>query len=134
MSYLINRLNRRAFLRLSVMAGSGWLTIGWLGQAAAEAAELSDSSLTPDAALQKLLAGNQRFVQHHPEYPDQTESRLLEVAQAQHPFVTILSCADSRALLKSSSIKASATFLMSASLATLSLPLRWAALSMRSFC
>ncbi len=97
MSYLINRLNRRAFLRLSVMAGSGWLAVGWLGQAAAAAAELSDSSLTPDAALQKLLAGNQRFVQHHPEYPDQTESRLLEVAQAQHPFVTILSCADSRA-------------------------------------
>ncbi|MBW4588503.1 MAG: carbonic anhydrase [Aetokthonos hydrillicola CCALA 1050] len=53
-------------------------------------------SLTPDAALEKLLEGNQRFTQHHPQYPDQSAARLLEVAQAQHPFATILSCADSR--------------------------------------
>lgn len=65
----------------------------------AQAAELhpeSPQSLTPDAALQKLLEGNQRFVQHQPQYPDQSAARLQEVAQAQHPFATILSCADSR--------------------------------------
>ncbi|MBF2008440.1 MAG: carbonic anhydrase [Chlorogloeopsis fritschii C42_A2020_084] len=63
-----------------------------------QAAELPSTtqSLTPDAALQKLMEGNQRFVNHKPQYPDQSQARLQEVAQAQHPFVTILSCADSR--------------------------------------
>jgi carbonic anhydrase len=42
------------------------------------------------------MEGNQRFVQHQPQYPDQSQARLQEVAQAQHPFATILSCADSR--------------------------------------
>jgi carbonic anhydrase len=63
----------------------------------AEAAEaIAITSLTPDDALQKLMDGNQRFVQHQPQYPDQTAARLQEVAQVQHPFATVLSCADSR--------------------------------------
>jgi len=62
----------------------------------AEAAEAIATSLTPDDALQKLMEGNQRFVQHQPQYPDQTAARLQEVAQVQHPFATVLSCADSR--------------------------------------
>lgn len=94
---MTDSINRRNFLHLGAMAGCGIMAGGgWLWQTAAEASELPDS-LSPDAALQKLLVGNQRFMQHHPEYPDQTEARVHEVAQAQHPFVTILSCADSRA-------------------------------------
>lgn len=50
----------------------------------------------PKTALQQLLAGNQRFVQQQRQYPHQSRLRLQEVAQAQHPFATILSCADSR--------------------------------------
>jgi carbonic anhydrase len=53
-------------------------------------------SLNPDAALEQLMVGNQRFVQHQLQHPDQSESRMREVAQAQHPFATVLSCADSR--------------------------------------
>lgn len=63
---------------------------------AAELSSIAPPSLSPDDALQKLIDGNQRFVQHQPQYPDQSEARLREVAQAQHPFATILSCADSR--------------------------------------
>lgn len=63
----------------------------------AQAAELSSSGgLDPDAALQRLLEGNHRFTQHRPLYPDQSQARLQEVSLAQHPFATILSCADSR--------------------------------------
>lgn len=51
---------------------------------------------SPNAALKQLMAGNQRFMQHHPLYPDQTAARLQETAQSQHPFATVLSCADSR--------------------------------------
>jgi carbonic anhydrase len=92
-------INRRDFLRLSVAGGiattaSYLSSYGWT--AAGEAAELPDAALTPDAALEKLMAGNQRFVQHQPNYPHQSQKRLAEVAQAQHPFATILSCADSR--------------------------------------
>lgn len=87
-------MNRRGFLRFGI-AGGVLAASGWLGKSA-RAAEIT-ASLSPDEALQKLLAGNQRFRQHHPEYPDQTEARVVQVSQAQHPFVTILSCADSRA-------------------------------------
>jgi carbonic anhydrase len=53
-------------------------------------------SLTPNAALKQLMAGNQRFVQHQPQHPHQSAARLQEVASAQSPFATVLSCADSR--------------------------------------
>ncbi len=53
-------------------------------------------SMTPDAALKELLQGNQRFVNHTPKYPHQSAKRVQEVAKGQHPFVAVLSCADSR--------------------------------------
>lgn len=62
----------------------------------AQAAELA-APIDPEAALQRLMQGNQRFVHNRRQYPDQSQSRRQEVAQAQHPFATILSCADSRA-------------------------------------
>ncbi len=43
-----------------------------------------------------MLNGNQRFTGHHLEHPDQSEERVLELTQSQHPFATVLSCADSR--------------------------------------
>ncbi|HEY9832147.1 MAG TPA: carbonic anhydrase [Stenomitos sp.] len=50
----------------------------------------------PDAALKRLMDGNQRFVTQKIKHPDQSKARMKEVAQAQHPFATVLSCADSR--------------------------------------
>ncbi len=52
--------------------------------------------LGPDAALKRLMDGNQRFVQQKGEHPDQSQARIKEVAEAQHPFAALLSCADSR--------------------------------------
>lgn len=95
-------MERRDFLKLGMTGAFGMMLTAsdllWqVKQAkAAEIPSNSPESLTPDAALQKLIEGNQRFIQHHPQYPDQSELRLHEVAQAQHPFATILSCADSR--------------------------------------
>ncbi len=63
---------------------------------AAEIPAQPPTSLTPDAALQQLLAGNQRFIHQQPQHPDQSAARVKSLSQAQHPFVTILSCADSR--------------------------------------
>jgi carbonic anhydrase len=86
-------IDRRGFLKLGAAGLLVASDLCWQNQLA-EAAQLS--ALDPDAALQKLMAGNQRFNQHQPLYPDQSQARLREVAQAQHPFATILSCADSR--------------------------------------
>jgi carbonic anhydrase len=97
-------IERRDFLKLGVTGAFGMMvTAGdllWQVEQA-KAAGLNGSSATPeslnpDGALQKLIEGNQRFVEHKPQYPDQSAARLQEVAQAQHPFATILCCADSR--------------------------------------
>ncbi|MDZ8240957.1 MAG: carbonic anhydrase [Nostoc sp. ChiQUE01a] len=92
-------MERRDFLKLGVTSAFGMMVTAsdffWRVEQV-KAAELPSQSLSPDAALQKLIEGNQRFVQHQPQYPDQSATRLQEVAQAQHPFATILSCADSR--------------------------------------
>lgn len=95
-------MERRDFLKWGITGALGMAVTAndllWrVEQAkAAEIPSTSPESLNPDAALQKLMDGNQRFIQHHPQYPDQSALRLQEVAQAQHPFATILSCADSR--------------------------------------
>jgi carbonic anhydrase len=95
-------MERRDFLKLGVTGAFGLVITAsdllWQVEQvkAAELPSAAPQSLSPDAALQKLMEGNQRFAQHHPQYPDQSQARLQEVAQVQHPFVTILSCADSR--------------------------------------
>lgn len=106
MSRINGFIGRRELLKLAGVGGVGLATTGtsrllWRVQPA-QAAELQADAqrnqelVSPDAALKKLLDGNKRFVQHKPEYPDQSQARLQEVATAQHPFATILSCADSR--------------------------------------
>lgn len=96
------RNNRRDFLRLGSISAVGLAATAsnllLLAQQtqADELPAIAPSALSPQAALEKLLAGNQRFVQHEPQHPDESAKRLRDVAQAQHPFVTILSCADSR--------------------------------------
>ena len=90
-----NFIDRRNFLKLGSIAALLASAAFWQVNQA-EAGEPAPAVISPDAALQKLMDGNQRFVQHQPQHPDQSAARLQEVAQAQHPFATILSCADSR--------------------------------------
>jgi len=90
-------LSRRSLLKFGAGAiGTGVVTAG-LGSnlLAAEKAPAEDE-ITPDKALQELLDGNQRFVQRKRRNPNQTYSRLVEVAKGQKPFASILGCADSR--------------------------------------
>ena len=42
------------------------------------------------------MEGNQRYIEQKRTFPDQARSRVVEVAQGQHPFATILACSDSR--------------------------------------
>jgi carbonic anhydrase len=43
-----------------------------------------------------LMAGNARFLAEASKHPDLSLDRLRQVATGQHPFATILACADSR--------------------------------------
>lgn len=64
------------------------------GSAAGSAASSATSS--PEAILQQLLAGNQRFVANALTHTNQTASRRDEVAKGQHPVAMVLTCSDSR--------------------------------------
>lgn len=100
MNYKNNFMDRRKFITLSSVGAFSLAATAsnliWSVQAAQADTGPAIAPLDPEAALQKLLDGNQRFVQHQPLYPDQSASRVQEVSQAQHPFATVLSCADSR--------------------------------------
>ncbi|MFJ9775758.1 carbonic anhydrase [Kitasatospora sp. NPDC101157] len=53
-------------------------------------------TLSPQAAFEMLLAGNQRFVTGIPEHPNQDAARRTEIAPAQAPFAVLFGCSDSR--------------------------------------
>jgi len=58
---------------------------------------MAQSVLTPDAALQELMAGNQRFTSGRMTSREQDLAILKQnTAEKQEPFAGILSCADSR--------------------------------------
>ena len=90
-------LDRRQFLQKSV---SGAV----LGVAARSALWMASSprvqaqtNLTPDQAIQELIAGNQRFASYQLTSIDHDLKMLKErTADKQEPFAGVLSCADSR--------------------------------------
>ena len=90
-------ISRRNLLRLTATTAGIGLITNQLGlKALAVSAKIGSKSLTPDTALAKLLAGNQRFANQKVKQPHQGVFRLQEVAQGQKPFAAILGCADSR--------------------------------------
>lgn len=53
-------------------------------------------SISADEALQRLKAGNERFLADTARFPTVQKEILAELAEEQHPYATILSCSDSR--------------------------------------
>lgn len=53
-------------------------------------------NISADKALEKLIKGNERFVELKEKHPDSDKKRRKEMLKGQHPFVVILSCSDSR--------------------------------------
>jgi carbonic anhydrase len=88
---------RRRFLQLA----AGGAFVGWLGTAASQLSfpesVFAQSTLTPDAALEQLMAGNGRFVNRNITSDAQNLTILKQNnAEKQEPFAAVLSCADSR--------------------------------------
>jgi len=54
------------------------------------------AGVPPEQALERLVQGNQRFVQHKEKHPDQAPAYRKQLASEQHPFAVVLGCADSR--------------------------------------
>lgn len=102
---LMSRINgfvgRRDFLKFASVVGIVATAFGdsfWnLEQTAvADIHPVNPNSISPNAAVRRLLDGNQRFIHQKRKYPDQSLEHLRLVAKAQYPFAAILGCADSR--------------------------------------
>ncbi len=52
--------------------------------------------MTADEALQRLMAGNERFLRGEASEPRFCPEHLADIAKGQRPFATLLGCADSR--------------------------------------
>lgn len=90
-------LSRRRFLH-KALAGTAasLLTASAAGLALPRPAR-AQTTLGPDAALQQLLAGNQRFAEKRLIAFDEDLAELKQnTAEKQEPFAGLLSCADSR--------------------------------------
>lgn len=59
-------------------------------------AETKSVAVTSEQSLKKLVDGNKRYVTGKAVNPDRDKKRREEIATAQHPFVVILTCSDSR--------------------------------------
>jgi carbonic anhydrase len=82
-------LSRRRFLRNT--------TIGGAAIFAAQSPILAQSTLSPDAAIQELVAGNGRYTTGRMTAHEQDLAILKQhTAEKQEPFAAVLSCADSR--------------------------------------
>jgi len=90
----ISRRNSLKFVAGAI--GTGILAVRAGAELAAPAPVIAQNNVTPDQALQMLIDGNQRFVQARREKPNQTWTRIAQVAPSQAPFAAILGCADSR--------------------------------------
>ena len=55
-----------------------------------------EARYTAAQALERLRAGNERFVRGEARFPTVQKEVLANLARAQHPFATVIGCSDSR--------------------------------------
>src|SRR6516162_6220044 len=85
--------SRRAFVRktlaIAATAAASGLTSGTVAW--------SQTTLSPEAALQQLIDGNRRFAEGRmTSFAEDLELLKAKTAERQEPFAAVLSCADSR--------------------------------------
>lgn len=89
-------LNRRNFIRLSGFAAAGATLTACVSQPIQPVLPEEAAVSSPDEALDRLMVGNQRYVNNRTLPLNESASRRSEVAKGQSPFATIFSCVDSR--------------------------------------
>jgi carbonic anhydrase len=96
-----NPTDRRRFLRIAGLGAGALLLSGALPDRLVTAAEKTaappkpQNAISPDQALQRLIAGNERYVSGNSDTHDFKDEREALVS-GQNPFVAVLSCSDSR--------------------------------------
>lgn len=96
-----NPTDRRRFLRIAGLGAGALLLAGTLPGKLAQAAEEGaappkpQNAISPDQALERLVAGNERYVSGNSDTHDFKDEREALVS-GQNPFVAVLSCSDSR--------------------------------------
>ena len=99
---VLNQLSAKLSRRMLLAVGTGAIAAGLKTnllipqQAVAATPAAKTTAISAQQALQLLIEGNKRYSFRKFNHPHQDAARLLEVAQGQHPFAIILSCADSR--------------------------------------
>jgi len=88
-------LERRNFLKLAGGAALSLAMVGTSFAAPAKAAPKPGNVLSPDAALERLMQGNARYVAGVSKRHDFKHEREA-LSKGQNPYAGILSCADSR--------------------------------------
>ncbi|HEX5633285.1 MAG TPA: carbonic anhydrase [Gemmatimonadales bacterium] len=98
-------IDRRRFLRQGAALAAG-ATLGSSILAAQHQAPVQrppaagghagEPSLTAQEALARLLEGNERFARGRPRHEHTNRAWRESIAKGQHPFATIIGCADSR--------------------------------------
>jgi carbonic anhydrase len=89
------------FLGTATLASAIGLDLKDTNPAVAQTETVPDQNdITPDRALEKLLAGNKRFLQNQTTNNDRSLQYLKSIAEDQQPFAAILGCADSRSSLE----------------------------------
>lgn len=61
---------------------------------------VAENDMTPDQVLEKLMAGNKRFLENKAVNANQSIEYLQSISEEQKPFAAILGCADSRSSLE----------------------------------
>ncbi len=86
---------RRGFLKLAAGAAVGFAVAGRTFAEEAKRPPKPDNVVSPDVALERLMAGNKRYVEGVARRHDFKAEREA-LSTGQNPFAGILSCADSR--------------------------------------
>ncbi|MEO5378907.1 MAG: carbonic anhydrase [Magnetococcus sp. DMHC-6] len=94
---MCNHLLSRRKILTGVAVGLSAIVLPKLSWGASDPVSHPTAEISPEQALQLLKEGNARFLAGKPERPNLTLERIEETfSKGQHPFVTIVSCSDSR--------------------------------------
>jgi carbonic anhydrase len=86
---------RRSILKLALTAGAGFAIAPHALAANVKAPPKPENVLSPDAALDRLMKGNARYIEGVSRRHDFKHEREA-LTKGQNPFAAVLSCADSR--------------------------------------
>ncbi|MDR4516512.1 MAG: carbonic anhydrase [Nitrosomonas sp.] len=94
-----NSQQRRSFLKLATasMFGMGLAPMGSVHATSGviESPPLPENVLSPEAALERLMKGNERYVSGQ-SIPLNFSNERLDLMRGQNPYACVLSCSDSR--------------------------------------